>query len=310
VHPNILPDLNSTVRESAVPARVRLSEVETVSEALARVRRDPWTHEMIYFYVTDTGGHLVGVVSARGLLLAEPSTLIGELMVHPVFSVREHDPFGTAVSILAEQRLLALPVIDDLGRLTGILDVSSVTGALVELERQGSVGTQLPKLQVSAGGRGGAFFPSLMIAVVMAVITAAFKDMLSRSVALVFLIPAVLAVGNSGARWAVSATLTGTGTTRSRWLGVTGLRNQVMAVAGLLAAVAIGGRWFGGLPVALSAGVSFTLSFCAAVAIGCLAPRLLHHGRLARAAVEPAVLALANVVALSCYLTSAMFLLG
>src|SRR2546425_2226909 len=113
VGPDILPDLNSPVRDVACPAPIRLREVETVFEALSRVRSESNRGRVVYFYVTDSDDRLVGVVPTRRLLLADPATLVGEVMVYPVFSVGQSQSFGCALALIAEQRLLALPVVDE-----------------------------------------------------------------------------------------------------------------------------------------------------------------------------------------------------
>ena len=133
---NILPDINAPVWEAASPATIWLREIETVHETLSRLRRQATSDRVVYFYVTDPSDRLVGVVPARRLLFSDPATLVGEIMVHPVFSVTQSEPFGCALALLTEQRLLALPVVDEAGRLTGIVDVSAVTQRLFEMERR------------------------------------------------------------------------------------------------------------------------------------------------------------------------------
>jgi hypothetical protein len=111
-------------------------ETETVCEGLARLRAEA-PPGGIYFYVVDPVGRLVGVVPKRRLLLADPAALVGELMIYPAVSVEEQDRFGSALATLAENRLLALPVIDAQGRLTGVIDVSHETYTLFQMERRG-----------------------------------------------------------------------------------------------------------------------------------------------------------------------------
>src|SRR5207247_4574442 len=115
---NTLPNLNTTVREIARPDPVRLLETETISQALTRLRHEEIGERIIYFYVTDHDGKLVGVVPTRRLLLSDPATLVGEVMVHPVFSIAGSEPFGNALEMLTARRLLAVPVVDESGRLT------------------------------------------------------------------------------------------------------------------------------------------------------------------------------------------------
>lgn len=122
----------------ARPDVVRLLETETISEALSRLRGEQVGERIVYFYVTDSTGQLVGVVPTRRLILSDPSTLVGDVMIHPAVAVRESEPFGNALQTITERRLLALPVVDESGRLKGVLDVTAFTDTLVDLERRES----------------------------------------------------------------------------------------------------------------------------------------------------------------------------
>src|SRR5205085_468200 len=59
----------------------RLRAGQTVTEALAWLRDNPPAERIIYFYVLDDEGRLVGVVPTRRLLLAGPQQRIEEIMV-------------------------------------------------------------------------------------------------------------------------------------------------------------------------------------------------------------------------------------
>src|SRR5215471_13171247 len=133
-----LPNLSTPLRDVARRDPVRLLDTEIVGEALRRLRGENIGERIVYFYVTNPDGKLVGVLPTRRLLLSAPSTRIADVMVHPVLSLRETDPFGTALSTLTEKRLLALPVVDDQDRLTGVVDLAGFTPSLTDLERRGA----------------------------------------------------------------------------------------------------------------------------------------------------------------------------
>src|SRR5713101_2249410 len=78
---NTLPNLNTAVREIARNDPVRLLETETISQALTRLRHEGIGERIIYFYVTGNDGKLAGVVPTRRLILSDPTTLVGEVMV-------------------------------------------------------------------------------------------------------------------------------------------------------------------------------------------------------------------------------------
>ena len=58
----------------------RLSAGQTVGEALDAVRRQQNVGRIIYFYVMDGDGRLVGVVPTRRLLLNAPERPVAEIM--------------------------------------------------------------------------------------------------------------------------------------------------------------------------------------------------------------------------------------
>ena len=126
-----LPDLNTPAGEIARRDFVRLWTTETVAEALARLRREDLGERIVYFYVTAPDGTLEGVVPTRRLLLSDLATPVAETMVHPVVSVGAAAPFREALRAFLDRRLLALPVVDEAGRLAGVLDISAYTQTLI-----------------------------------------------------------------------------------------------------------------------------------------------------------------------------------
>jgi magnesium transporter len=303
---NILPDVNSRVGDLASPAPVRLLEVETVFEALARVRTEPGKENAIYFYVTDSDNRLVGVAPVRRLLLAEPSTLIGELMVHPAISAKKSDAFGSTLAILAEQRLLALPVTDDAGRLTGVLDVSGATHALVEMERGESAAKLFQTIGIRSDRQRAVMLSSLAVGLLLACIVAGFDGALRRAGAVVFFIPAVLTVAGASAMWAVTMSLESVQWTKPKRMRLADLWTQVRSgVAGSAMAGLFVAGWLKLLPLALSVAFSLTVAVAVGLALGYSIPRLVHRWGLdPKIASGPIVTAMADVVALSCYLAA------
>jgi len=305
VLPKLLPDVSAPVAGLAAPPPPSLRECETVFEALARIRREPGAARILHFYVTDDDGRLVGIAPARGLLLADPATLVGELMQHPVYSIVESASFGAALPLLAFHRLLALPVVDGRGRLTGILDVSAATRALVELER----GESDRKLFQTIGMRGGrqpaAILAALAAGLAMTVIAAAFHGVLGRAPAIAFFIPAILATAACAAFRGVGRGFEGTipaEAPRDLALSVV----LAAAVAGLVGLMLAG--WLGA-PIAVAVSLSLSLAALEGAALGRYLPRFVHRrGFGPGIASGPVVTFLAAALALLCYLATSALL--
>ncbi len=112
---------------------VRFTEAMTVGEALTHVRRVAIDKETIYTcYVTDKNRHLVGIVTARQLLISEPETLISDIMDDAVISVKTNDDKEEVALLLDRYDFLAMPVVDNENRLVGIITVDDAMEVIME----------------------------------------------------------------------------------------------------------------------------------------------------------------------------------
>jgi magnesium transporter len=111
----------------------RLSENLTAGQALQELRRQAEHWETIYYlYVVDDGDHLRGLVSLRELVLAEPDTLIRDLMERAVVSVNVTEDQEEVAQKLARFDFLAIPVIDHENHLVGIITHDDVIDVVRE----------------------------------------------------------------------------------------------------------------------------------------------------------------------------------
>ena len=74
-----------------------------------------------YVYVIDRDERLLGALSLHRLVLSPPHTPVSDLMSTDVWSVRADEDQEIAARVVSEHGLLALPVVDDTGRLLGII---------------------------------------------------------------------------------------------------------------------------------------------------------------------------------------------
>src|SRR6266852_1150092 len=91
-----------------------LSQDLTVEEALAYLRQHSEHIEMIYYlFVVDEEKHLVGVVSLRQLVVAEPTTRLKDLMDKDVIKVTTNTDQEEVARVIAKYDLLGVPVVDE-----------------------------------------------------------------------------------------------------------------------------------------------------------------------------------------------------
>jgi magnesium transporter len=102
----------------AVPAHL------TAAETIDMLRQlEPNAETIYYVYVTDDDGRLVGVLSLRDLIVAAPDTKIGDVMIKEPVAVGVLADQDEVAEVVAHYNLLAVPVIDEEGRLAGIVTV-------------------------------------------------------------------------------------------------------------------------------------------------------------------------------------------
>ncbi|NJL49242.1 MAG: magnesium transporter [Leptolyngbyaceae cyanobacterium SM2_5_2] len=106
---------------------VTLRETLTVGQALERIRRLARSSETVYtLYVTDDFRHLIGTLSLRDLVVAQPEYLIQEIMTREVVFVQTDTDQEEAARLIQRYDFLALPVVDREQRLVGIVTIDDL----------------------------------------------------------------------------------------------------------------------------------------------------------------------------------------
>ena len=112
---------------------VSLSQDMTVEEALVYLRQHSAHLEMIYnLYIVDDEHHLVGVVSLRELVVAEPTTRLRDLMDRDVIKVTTDTDQEEVARVIARYDLLGVPVVDSDNHLVGLVTVDDVIDVIHE----------------------------------------------------------------------------------------------------------------------------------------------------------------------------------
>ena len=117
----------------------------TVAEAIARLRETAETPNMIYYlYVVEeeNSWKLAGLISLRSLILSEPTYQLSQVMRDQFQFAHPNDDAEEVAQTIAEYNLLALPVIDDLGEIAGIVTVDDA----MEILLPKNLNKRLPRL--------------------------------------------------------------------------------------------------------------------------------------------------------------------
>ncbi|WP_457628435.1 magnesium transporter [Oceanithermus sp.] len=198
------------------PEYVAVRAGMTVDEVLQFLRRAAPDAETVYYlYVIDDEGHLVGVLSLRDLIVADPSMRVAEIMNPNVIHATTETDQEEVARVMADYDLTVLPVIDAEGRLVGIVTIDDVVDVLEEeatedIHRLGAV--DAPELVYSRSSplelwsaRARWLVILIFTGMLTSSILAGFSSVLEATTALAFYIPVLLGTGgNTGSQ---SATL-------------------------------------------------------------------------------------------------------
>jgi magnesium transporter len=191
----------------------RLRPEMTVGEAISYLRRDARTREktVYYAYVVDTEERLLGVVTFRDLIVAPTDRLIREVMRTEIITAPEDLDQEALSKLFMRHHLLMMPVVDDRGRIKGVVSVDDIVDVVQEeatedIQKIGAVETlEGPYLQVSllrmirkrAGWLAALFLGEMLTATAMG----QFQAEIARAVVLALFVPLIISSGgNSGSQ--------------------------------------------------------------------------------------------------------------
>jgi magnesium transporter len=297
--------------------------VGAVTEALRELTR---RRMVVYVFVTESDGRLVGVVAFRELLLAGPDQSLGDVMLRDPFRLHAETPLLEAMRDVVTRHFPVYPVCDAEGRLLGIVrgqslfeqqafEISAQAGSMVGVEREERLATPWPR---SFRSRHPWLQVNLLTALLAGAVVGAFQGTLDRIVLLAAFLPVLAGQsGNTGAQ-ALAVTLRGVtlGELRAqragalvRKEGLLGLLNGILvgAVAGAaMFAVALLQRNEAALGLACVVLVAMVVSCVVSGVAGALTPLALRRFGADPATASAIVLSTAtDVFSMGCLLALA-----
>lgn len=283
-------NLNDPILDHVRQDFVQLREEDTVGEALESLRREKLAEKIVYFYVTNAEGALVGVVPVRRLLMSVPQARIGEIMVRRMVTV----PYSASVldtcEMFIQHRFLSLPVVDDEQHMLGVADVSLFTDEVFDVaERQRAddvyqlIGVHVANSrQVTPWGSFLNRFPWLLCniggGVLCAFLSGMYEHYLDAVIVLALFIPVVLALAESVSIQSMTLTLESLHGDKIDLSGTFHALLREFAAAAMLGAAcgscvgAIAWLWKGQPGVAVAIGGSIALSMVLACLLGVAVP--------------------------------------
>ena len=136
------------------PEYVRLRQEMTVSDAFAAIRKQGENAETVYTCYVVERNRLLGVVSARSLLLSDPSTPIVDIMDDNVVTVKVTDDQEFVAREMQRYDFTAMPVLDNEGMFVGIITIDDAIDVLTDESTEDTVSESrhpLPFFQMRPG---------------------------------------------------------------------------------------------------------------------------------------------------------------
>jgi magnesium transporter len=290
---------------------------QTVEEAFQQLRCAQLAEKIVYFYVIDADGRLLGVVPTRRLLMSRPEQTIASIMVRDVVTIPASATVLEAGEVFARHRFLAFPVVDAAGKLLGVVDLTSFTEELLDLSQKQSIDDafQLIGIHVVEARRRSAWasfkdrFPWLLCNIGgglgCAVLAGLYDEFLKAFIVLALFIPVVLALAESVSIQSMTLTLQGLHSEKVSWQFISrSFRREIITASllGLGSGFLVGlsaWLWKGEALVAVAIGGSICLSVITACLLGIALPTMLRLFRAdPRIASGPIVLATADLATL------------
>jgi len=202
-------DLSRSVVDFVNPVQTVVTPTQTIEEALTTIREKDIHEKIVYFYVIDDEGKLVGVVPTRRLLLRSPKTTIAEIMDTKVIALLSTQSLREAMHVFETHHLLALPVVDEDQHFLGVVDVQLYLEESVDVINQRRRGDifQMLGVTIEDGKRVTPWksyrmrmpwiFCNMIGGLTCAVISKAFEVVLSQVIVLAMFIPLILSLSES-----------------------------------------------------------------------------------------------------------------
>jgi len=317
-------DFSKNIHSYATPIETVLSLGSTIEEALADLRKKKIGQKIIYFYVVDELQRLKGVVSTRQLILAEPHHKVEEIMQKSIVKLEGEQTLQQALELFAKHPLLALPVVDDQGKLLGMIDIQKVMGesgdiadAKTRLDIFQMVGLTLedkkrPSFRKGYRLRMPWLLCNVFSGIICAIISRVFEVVLAKVLLLAFFIPLVLTLSESASMMSMTQSLLFLRRPRFSWKVAIARGLREWQLAGLLAissGVLVGALslfWGDGFMPSFVIGIGIIFSVIISVLFGITIPIALHRIKLdPKVAAGPVVLMIADMLTTALYLSLA-----
>ena len=132
----ILDRQEETIVNYTTPEYITFPPETTAEQAISQYAKVAKGKDVImYLYIIDITGHLLGVIDVKELLQADDTKTLGDIMVFDYISLSPDSTLKEAKEMFNRYDFRALPVTDDENRIVGVVpyrDVMNLTHHFIE----------------------------------------------------------------------------------------------------------------------------------------------------------------------------------
>ncbi len=308
---------------------VSINDDLTAAEAIEHVRQvDEEVETVSDLYILDDEKHLMGVVSLRQVVTAQPENYIRDIMETDLVTVPPEMDQEQAARLISRYNFFAIPVVDKNQRMLGIITVDDAMDVLTEentedILRFGGVdqGSDQPYFTIPLFKVLRSRFGWLLLLMVADTLTGTvmrmFDAQLAALVSLSFYIPLLIGTGGNTGAQTVSTIIRGLAIQDIRFRDIFRvLRREFLGglLLGLALSLVAGTRsylWDGNLELALVVGISIIIICTWANVMGSVIPLIAHKVGIDPAVVSaPMISTLVDATGLFLYLSIASAILN
>ena len=281
---------------------VKLKKKDTVKEALALIKKTGIHKETIYTCYILENRKILGIVSAKDLLIMDDEMTMEELMETEVISVHTQTDKEEVARLFSKYNFLAIPVLDEGERMVGIVTVDDAIDVMVDeaTEDMTKMAAIVPSengyMETSVFRHAKDRIPWLFIlmfsATITGIITLRYQNLFSEMPLLVSFMPMLMDTGGNCGSQSSTLMIRGIALDQIKFRDIFKVmfkEFRISIICGFVLGIANALRVFimhRNILLALVIGVSLFFTIMIAKLIGCTLPLLAKQVRL-----DPALMA-------------------
>lgn len=262
----------------------------SVGDTIEKLRKQEQKEIVLTVYVVDEHNHLLGVAPFKSLVFASSDQTLGDIMVKDPVSITTEDSQEEAAQLFAQYDLLSLPVVDDNGKLMGVITVDDAIDVmydeatedmfhLANLDAEEKVFSPVSR---SIMLRLPWLFFNMLTITCVAITVNFFKGTLEKYIALAVLMPVIAGMAGNAGTQALTVVVRGLALGEIDFKQGTKIlfkEIRVGLVCGIIIGSCVGGIayfWFGNIYLGFIALIALAVNLVVACLFGALIPLTLR----------------------------------